>query len=195
MSHDQLTTINLWRGRLVRLAARNIETDLAAEARWERDSEFHRLASPHPAYPVSISAARRWYEGRGPNSFPFAIRTLSDDHLIGYTGLWVSSWASGEAWVGISLGERDYWGRGYGTEAMQLILRYAFTELNLYRVSLDALSSNARAIRSYEKCGFVHEGETRDAARYDGQYFGEVCMGILKDEWEQRNVQSVARVA
>ena len=88
---------------------------------------------------------------------------------------------------GIGIGERSDWGKGYGTDAMRLILRYAFIELNLYRVSLDALGSNARAIRSYEKCGFVREGELRDAARYDGQYVGEVYMGILRDEWEQRN--------
>lgn len=183
MNNEQLAKNNLWHGRMVKLTDRNIDTDVEADARWERDSAFHRLASPEPAYPVSVSEAKRWYESRGPNSFPFAIRTLEGDRLIGYTGLWVSSWASGEAWVGISIGERDYWGKGYGTEAMQLILRYAFTELNLYRVSLDALGSNARAIRAYEKCGFVREGEAREAARYDGRYFSEVYMGILRDEW------------
>ncbi len=187
MINDQLTTTNLWQGNLVRLTARNIDTDVATETRWERDSEFHRLASPYPAYPVPINAVKHWYEDRGPNSFPYAIRTLSDDRLIGYTGLWIDSWASGEAWVGISLGEREYWGKGYGTDAMQLILRYAFTELNVYRVSLDALGTNARAIRSYEKCGFVREGEVRAAARYDGQYFGEVYMGVLRDEWLKHN--------
>jgi RimJ/RimL family protein N-acetyltransferase len=185
--NEQLTTANVWQGKLVRLAARNVETDAALEARWERDSEFHRLSSPRPAYPVSVSEVRRWYEDRDLNSFRFAIRTLSDNRLIGDVGLWISTWASGEAWVGISLGERDYWGKGYGTDAMRLILYYAFTELNLFRVSLNALSSNARAIRSYEKCGFVLEGTLRDAARYAGQYFNEVSMGILKDEWLKHN--------
>lgn len=187
MINEQLAPNNLWHGRLVKLTARDIETNLALDVRWERDSAFHRLASGDPAYPLTTNQARKYYESRGPNSFSFAMRTLSDDRVIGYIGLWVASWASGEAWVGIGIGERDYWGKGYGTDAMRVILRYAFTELNLYRVSLAALGSNARAIRSYEKCGFVLEGRARDAARYDGQYCDEVYMGILRNEWEQRN--------
>lgn len=187
MSTEQITKAKLWQGKLVRLAARDIETNLALDARWERDSAFHRLASDSPAYPITLNQARKFYESRGPNSFSFAICTLSDNCTIGYIGMWVESWASGEAWVGIGIGERDYWGKGYGTDAMQVILRYAFTELNLFRVSLAALGSNARAIRSYEKCGFVREGEVRDAARYDGQYFTEVGMGILRDEWLKVN--------
>ena len=187
MNNEPLATTNLWQGKLVRLTAHNVETDAALEARWERDSEFHRLGSPRPAYPVTLSQAKRWFEDRGPDSFRFSIRTLNDDRFLGDIGLWIGSWASGEAWVGIGIGERRDWGRGYGTDAMRVILRYAFTELNLYRVSLDALGSNARAIRSYEKCGFVLEGRTRDAARYDGRYCDEVCMGILRAEWFKQN--------
>ena len=187
MSNEQVTKANLWQGKLVKLTARNVETDAAFDARWERDSGFHRLASPNPAYPITLNRARQFYESRGPNSFPFAIRTLSDERLIGYIGLWIGSWTSGEAWVGIGIGDRGDWGKGYGTDAMRVILRYAFTELNLFRVSLDALGSNARAIRSYEKCGFVLEGRTRDAARYDGRYCDEVCMGILRAEWFKHN--------
>ncbi len=187
MTTEQLTTANVWQGKLVRLAARNAETDAALEARWERDTEFHRLSSPRPAYPVTLNQTKQWFEDRGPDSFRFSIHALSDDRFLGDVGLWIGSWASGEAWVGIGIGDRGDWGKGYGTDAMQLILRYAFTELNLSRVSLDALGSNARAIRSYEKCGFVHEGELREAACYDGQYFSEVYMGILREEWEQCN--------
>lgn len=187
MTNEQLTTANVWQGKLVRLAALNVEVDAVSDVRWERDSAFHRLASPSPAYPITLKQVRQLYEEHGPNNFSFAIRTLSDDRMIGYIGLWIGSWASGEAWVGIGIGERSDWGKGFGTDAMRVILRYAFTELNLYRVSLDALGSNARAIRSYEKCGFVHEGELREAARYDGQYLSEVYMGILREEWEQSN--------
>jgi RimJ/RimL family protein N-acetyltransferase len=183
MCNEQLSMTKLWHGKLVRLAARNVET-AALEARWERDSEFHRLSSAQPAYPVTVNQAKHWFDDLGPNRFRFAIHALSDDRFLGDVGLWIGSWASGEAWVGIGIGERSDWGKGYGTDAMRLILRYAFAELNLFRVSLDVLGSNARAIRSYEKCGFVREGEVRDAARYDGQYISEVHMGILRDEWE-----------
>jgi RimJ/RimL family protein N-acetyltransferase len=174
---------DLFRGALVHLAARDPDTDAEAVARWERDSEFHRLAHNDPAYPILAKTAKQWLEEESPNGFRFAIRTLADDRLIGTIGLWVSSWTNGEAWAGISIGERDYWGNGYGTDAMKIILRYGFTELNLYRVSLDALASNARAVRAYEKAGFVVEGYTRGAAKYDGQHGDEIYMGILREEW------------
>ena len=183
MSAEQGPVTSRWQGRQVWLAARNVETDAALDVRWERDSGFHRLTSPRPAYPMTLDQVRRYYEPRGPRSFPFAIRALKADRLIGYIGLWIESWISREAWVGIGLGDRGDWGQGYGTEALQLILRYGFTELHLHRVSLTVLAANPRAIRSYEKCGFVREGEVRDAARYDGQYYDEVVMGLLRDEW------------
>lgn len=182
-NESQVPGTNVWRGRWVKLAARNVETDAVLDVRWERDSSARRMSSPDPTFPISLSQAQEYYAPRGPRSFSFAIHTVDDDRTIGYIGLWIESWSSREAWVGVAIGDRADWGRGYGTEAMQLVLRYAFTELDLFRVSLDVLGSNARAIRSYEKCGFVREGEVRQAARYDGQYFSEVAMGILKDEW------------
>ena len=86
--------------------------------------------------------------------------------------------------MAIGIGEPDAWNKGYGSEAMRLMLRYGFEELNLNRVSLGVFSANPRGIRSYEKCGFVHEGRMREFARRDGQYWDLVFMGILREEWE-----------
>ena len=103
--------------------------------------------------------------------------------LIGEVDLWLESWAHGEAWTGVVIGERDRWGHGYGTEALWLILRYAFTELNVRRVSLNVFANNLRAIRSYEKTGFRHEGVVRSDCRRDGERWDTVFMGILREEW------------
>ena len=103
-----------------------------------------------------------------------------EDHLIGFVGLWVVNWASAEAMVGIGLGDRNYWGRGYGTDAMRLVVNYGFAELNLARVSLEAFAYNTRAIRSYEKAGFSQEGRQRERMRRDGQRLDVVRMGILR---------------
>ena len=84
----------------------------------------------------------------------FAIRTLDDDRIIGEIGLDGIRWTHGDCFVGIGLGEREFWGKGYGTDAMKIILRYAFTELNLRRVTLDVFEYNPRGVRSYEKVGF-----------------------------------------
>ena len=98
-------------------------------------------------------------------------------------GLWVN-WPHGDALLGIGIGDRADWSKGYGSEALRLALRYAFTELNLHRVSLTVLEGNARAIRAYEKAGFVLEGQSREYSRYDGQWLGEVFMGILREDWK-----------
>jgi RimJ/RimL family protein N-acetyltransferase len=107
--------------------------------------------------------------------------------LIGFIGLFGIEWNHGNAWVGIGLGERDYWGKGYGTDAMCAILDYAFNELNLYRVTLDVFEYNPRAIRSYEKAGFQLEGRVRKMIHRDGRRWDVLVMGVLRDEWEERS--------
>ena len=85
--------------------------------------------------------------------------------------------------MGIHIGERDFWGKGYGTDALRVLLHYGFDELNLQRVSLSVLEGNARAMRSYEKCGFRLEGRERQAWAYDGRRWDEIYMGLLREEW------------
>jgi len=177
----------LFSGKSVRLTAANGDGDAEIVARWSRDTEYHRLSDDDPAYPQSTKQAKAWLERDDDRGFRFLIRTLSDQRLIGGVGLWIQNWAQGEAWVGIGIGERDCWGNGYGTDAMQLIVRYAFTELNLRRVSLGVFARNARAIRSYEKAGFRREGLVRGDCRRDGQRWDTVFMGILREEWEAMN--------
>ena len=112
-----------------------------------------------------------------------ASAALEDDRLIGYIGLEGDIFPHGEAFVGIGIGERELWGKGYGTDAMKVILRYAFQELNLRRVSLDTFEYNPRAIRSYEKAGFVHEGRAEDFLYREGRRWDLIFMGILREEW------------
>lgn len=176
-----------WVGKLVRLAAFNPETDAEIVARWSRDTEYHRLGDNDPACPRSAKKAKEWMERDSDRAFGFAIRTLTDDRLIGDIGVWIESWAHGEAWVGVGIGERDYWGNGYGTEAMRLMLQFAFDELNMQRVSLGVYAYNPRAIRSYEKAGFRREGVVRGDCQRDGQRWDSVFMGVLREEWLAMN--------
>ena len=85
--------------------------------------------------------------------------------------------------MGIGIGEREFWGKGYGTDAMDLILRYAFVELNLRRVSLNVFEFNQRALRSYEKAGFQLEGRQRQVMQREGRRSDILYMGILREEW------------
>ena len=178
----------LFHGQLVRLTAEDPEVRARLEARWERDSEFHRLADGEPARLASEKSHKESIEKRlekpmPPNRFPFMIRALSDDKIIGFLGLWVDLFHA-DAFVGIAIGERDYWGKGYGTDAMRTILHYGFTEINLRRVTLTVFEYNPRAIRSYEKAGFRQEGCLRQFLNREGRRWDMLYMGILREEWE-----------
>lgn len=176
----------IFRGRLVRLAAQDAEKDAETLARWSNDSEYLRLMDTDPAQPRTAKyfqedAARR---AEREHVFAFNIRALADDRFVGFVSLWVGNWASAEGRVGIGIGEPADRGRGFGTDAMQLMLRYAFAELGLARVSLETFAENHRAIRSYQKAGFTLEGIQREWARRDGRRAGVVTMGILREEFQ-----------
>ncbi len=179
---------NLLQGELVRLTA-NTETDAELFVSWWRDSEYLRLEDSSVARPPSLKQIKQdiqtWLEHDKPNEYAFVIRTLADNRAIGSIGLDGICWSNGDAFVGIGVGDREYWGRGYGTDAMRVILRFAFMELNLHRVSLDVFEYNPRAIRSYEKAGFKVEGRVRQALNRDGRRWDMIFMGILREEWER----------
>jgi len=180
---------DLFRGKLMRLTAENAQTMAEAMSKWSRDTEFWRLLASEAARTFSVKSNKEWFEKElgkeQPDQFFFAIRTLEDDRLIGTIGLVGIQWTHGDAFVGIGLGEREDWGKGYGTDAMRVILRYAFRELNLHRVSLDVFEYNPRAMKSYEKAGFAYEGRARRMLLRDGKRWDMAFMGILKEEWEQ----------
>lgn len=177
---------DLLHGELVHLTAATPEADLSRMLQWSQDSEFLRLLDADPARPWSARTLREDLESLPKdNSFGFMIRTRADDQTIGFVGLWVNHWVHADAWVGIGLGDRAYWGKGYGTDAMRVMLLYAFRELNLHRVSLDVFEYNTRALNSYEKAGLKVEGRRRKMIQRDGRRYDVIYMGILREEWEK----------
>jgi RimJ/RimL family protein N-acetyltransferase len=176
---------DLFTGEWVRLRAPNPETDPQVMQSWHRDSEFFQLAYSRAANVWGARVLKERIERH--TSYPeepvFAIYTLADDQLIGQVGVEVIPPATdGEVWI--LIGDREYWGKGYGTDAMRLLLRYAFDELGLHRITLKTFSFNLRAIRSYEKVGFRWEGRTRGALNRLGQRWDQVWMGLTRREWE-----------
>jgi RimJ/RimL family protein N-acetyltransferase len=183
--------INSLSGKMVRLTAEEPRVLAGACARWNQDSEYLRLLDARAVNQVSAKKIGEWIEKDQekdpPVEYLFGIRTLESDKLVGFIDLEGAMFPHGEAFVGIGLGERDMWGKGYGTDAMEVILRYAFEELNLHRVSLNTFEYNSRAIRSYEKAGFVHEGRMRNFLQREGQRWDLLFMGILREEWLARD--------
>ena len=180
---------DLFRGELVRFTLEEPEISAKAQVRWQRDTEFHRFADGDPARLNSEKKIKEWIEkqvetGFDQDRYYFSVRTLTEDKYIGFLGLWVDL-IHGVAWVGLGIGEREFWGKGYGTDMMKLCLQYAFTELCVARVSLGLHEYNPRALRSYEKCGFRLEGRTRQDILREGRRTDTLWMGILREEWLQ----------
>jgi RimJ/RimL family protein N-acetyltransferase len=103
--------------------------------------------------------------------------------LIGGCAFAEIDWRNGAAEIGIQIGEKSYWDQGYGTEAVRLLVKYGFTTLNLKRIYLRVLETNKRAIRAYEKAGFVHEVRMRQAEFRNGKYIDMLMMSILRGEF------------
>ncbi|MEP6895720.1 MAG: GNAT family protein [Chloroflexota bacterium] len=185
---------DIFTGKLVRLSAIDADELSKAFSRWGRDSEFNRLLSTNAAGLQSSDSIKRWLEKDLEESsagfHAFSIRTLADDKLVGGTDLEVVTWNGRDSFVGIFIGDRENWGKGYGTDAMQVLLRYAFTELNLWRVSLGVFEYNQRAIRSYEKAGFQHEGRERKHLNHEGQRWDIFIMGAMREEWLKQNAEN-----
>ena len=188
---------DLLRGETVRLTAENPEVMAVQLFRWDQDTEWFRLLDTEPPRLFSEKKVKEWLEKdlEKPSSdeLYFAIRTLKDDNLIGFIGLFNLLMHHGDSLVAIALGEREYWGKGYGTDAMRVILRYAFNELNLRKVGLIVFEYNPRAIRSYEKVGFMHEGRIRGAMLREGRRWDWYYMGLMREEYLANQAGIVGR--
>lgn len=187
---------DVFTGKFVRLSAFDPEEMSKAFPRWNRNSEYFRLLNSSGRPMQSSKAALKWMEEEvgemSPGGYMFSIRTLADDKLIGELALDVVNWSGRDAFVGLGIGETEYWGKGYGTDIMNVLLRFAFTEVNLQRVTLSVFEYNPRAIRSYEKAGFRHEGRTRKVLNKEGQRWDILYMGVLRDEWMEINHRAPA---
>lgn len=182
---------SLLHGERVQLTALNRE-DAHIIASWEQDTEFLRMLDASPAQPRGIDEIIRWMENgqKGRNNFLFGVRTTAISELIGWIELDGIQWTHGSAGVGIAIGNRDYWGQGYGREAMVLILQFAFHELNLHSIHLTVFAYNTRAIALYEHLGFRREGAYREYLHRDGQRYDMLIYGILRREWEAHNARA-----
>jgi RimJ/RimL family protein N-acetyltransferase len=180
MSQASTAGRNLLRGELVRLAGQHPE-DAQILARWSEDAEYMRLVDSDWVRPHTVEecAATR----ATANFVEFRIRTLSEDKLIGFVAVHSIEWNNRVGEISIGIGDVTCWGQGYGTDALRVILGYAFQELNLDRIWLTVIASNARAIHTYEKVGFRHEGALRQAVYRDGQRYDMLVMGLLRAEW------------
>ena len=169
-----------------RIVLRPIEdADYIHGYRWELDPEVQHWAQGDHAPPdLTFAQYKARFAppvGRPGEADHFTIVARSDT-VIGFVGYFNADRRVGKVEVGIGIGEKAYWGKGYGREAMNLLLAYLFGELGFQRVELDTWSGNERAIRAYRACGFQIEGRLRRAELIDGAYYDTILMGLLREE-------------
>ena len=166
-------------------------SDAELYRRWRADAEPMALAGWNDRAPLSLaqSAARmnRLATDQGKDYFTFLICLLADERPIGEVTLAELDRINGSAELGIFIGEVDEWGKGYGTDAINAIVGFGFAEQRLERIWLEVWTENARALRAYEKAGFVHEATLRNDRYEGGRYTSGHVMSILRDEWLSRS--------
>ncbi|MCP3028817.1 GNAT family N-acetyltransferase [Halobacillus sp. A5] len=154
---------------------------------WFNHSLFLRRFDAAAAQPRSYDSLKQWRDdtGESDNSFLFSI--CDGESLIGYVELDGILWNQRNGWVGIAIGDADHQGKGYGSEAMELLINYAFDELNLHRLQLTVFEYNQPALWLYEKLGFTYEGAQREFILRDGEAYDMFIYGLLAREWRGRN--------
>lgn len=160
--------------------------DLETFQRWFNNPEL-RMFLMLP-YPITKEGEREILEKmmKSKDDVVLSIVMKRDDRLIGNVGLHRFNRISRSAMLGIAIGDLAMASKGYGTEAMELMLDHGFKTLNLHRIDLFVHEFNARGIAAYKKIGFVEEGRKRDGLFADGKYHDEILMSILEDEWMKR---------
>ena len=176
----------MWRGEKIELGPVQREY-LPKYVEWLNDWEVSRFLKPGIPRGLTLEDEIAWFEQRGKDnsSLVFAILTLADNKLIGNCGLHHLDLKNRTAIFGIFIGDKDYWGKGYGTDSTRTLLRYAFEQLGLNRVELEVYDYNPRAVRAYEKAGFRRDGVRRQALYRDGEFHDIYLMGILRADWER----------
>ena len=166
-------------GDRVRLRAIERE-DIPTFVRWFNDPEVRQYLTMYG--PMSRAAEEQWFERQleAKDRYLYAIETLEGVH-IGNISLDSVDWRNRQGTLGIVIGEKSYWGLGYGSDAILTLLDFAFDTLNLHCVSLHVFDFNERAKRAYVKCGFIEEGRLRERLFHDGTYHDILVMSVLRE--------------
>ena len=183
----------LFEGKDIRFGPIDHEKDPEIEAKWTHDSDFMRMIDTAPARPISAAMVKKQYEKlekqieENKNQYYFAIRGREDDRLIGKAIVQWIEWANGHGFIRLGIGAAEDRGKGYGTQALKMLLRFAFAELNLFRLSAVVPEYNLAAIALLKKFGFVEEVRRRQSVERDGKRWDLLVFGLVQEEWHSQS--------
>ena len=173
----------MYQGKLVRLRAFD-NSDLMYALSINNDYDVMRTASAGILYPTTVEDQARFMANQTSytaGDYQFAIERIDNGRFIGQCGFMQVNWKNRRAELGIML-DQNAIGQGFGTDAVSLLCKFAFDEMNLHKLKAVVFSFNAGAIRCYEKCGFVREGILKDEVYREGRYHDAYVMAKFKTE-------------
>lgn len=157
--------------------------------KWKNDPKLREFNCNRAAATDIEQLKREIQEPRPvlPESFSFEIYYKPENKLVGQCGLHSFAWRDGRAQLGIVIGEREYWGRGIGTEAYQLLVRYGFTQLELHKIVATINAPNIGSQTAVQRAGLTIEAQLKEWTFTDGKYYDRYIYGITEDEWRALN--------
>lgn len=170
-------------GKKVYLSPRCVD-DAEKFVEWLNNHEIAKYLNYNTKV-LTIEAEREFLAKNNSDNYSFAIVDKTTDEVIGCISLGHVKDVNRTAELGVFIGNEEYLSRGYGSEAIKLLLDYAFNQLNLNNIMLKAISFNKRALRAYEKCGFKTFGVWKKSHYVDGEYYDLVYMNILRDDFNK----------
>ncbi|MCQ1531337.1 GNAT family N-acetyltransferase [Lutispora saccharofermentans] len=178
----------MYYGDKVKLRAYKKE-DIKLAYEYMNDSEMKRLLVAQIPYPMILEQEEKWFESllTAKDTYSFAIEDLETGKYIGGCGINSINWLNRIATIGIFIGDKEYWSKGYGTDALNVLIKFIFQQMNINKIKLNVFSFNKRAIRCYEKCGFKVEGVFKQELFRDGQYYDDHAMAIFFEDWQKAN--------
>lgn len=189
--------IQLFQGSTLRFTALDFEKDSTTIASWTKDLDIARMFRSEPLRPLTSFEIKKWgekgqkeYQDKG-QPFLFAVRRIHDNELVGILQLSRIQWTHGNAEFNLIFGSTEDWGE-LGQEGLNMALRYAFHELNLFRIKTPVNENDHAAVVVFEKSGFTLEIRRRQALYRDGKLWDELHFGMLLPEWEHQQMEVAA---
>ncbi len=187
-------TTPLFEGKQICLAPIDHEQDPEIVSGWTHQAAYLRMLDPKPARPLSPTQVKKLYEAvekeikESKNLYYFAIHTLPKadlpERLVGFVKLFWIDWAHGNGFIQIGIGSPSDWGQGFGLDTLRLIVRFAFNELNLNRLTVRIPEYNLAALGLFRKAGFVEEVRRREAFQRDNRRWDDLHLGLLAAGWQ-----------
>lgn len=175
-------------GERIYLSPRNSE-DVEKFTEWLNDFETTDYLG-RSGILTTLEGEKKYLDENATPEATFVIVTLENDKMIGTVSLESINNINRTATLGIFIGDKDYRSKGYGTEAIKLILDYGFNYLNLNNIKLDLMSFNERALKCYKKCGFKEYGRRRNCKFINGKYYDAIEMDILAEEFKDNCIRN-----